>query len=41
MAPQSGKTDEVIRDWRAGMVRKVRGWLRRAKSDQSREVASG
>ncbi len=32
LAPQSGKTDEVIRGWRAGMVRKVRGWLRRSKS---------
>jgi 8-oxo-dGTP diphosphatase len=28
-----GKTDTVTRSWRAGMVGKVRGWLRRAKSD--------
>jgi 8-oxo-dGTP diphosphatase len=32
-APQSNKTGKMIRGWRAGMVRKVRGWLRRAKSD--------
>jgi hypothetical protein len=30
----SGKADkEVIPGWRAGMVRKVRGWLRRGKSN--------
>jgi 8-oxo-dGTP diphosphatase len=50
VAPASGNTDTVTRGWRAGMVRKVRGWLRRQKpiritgSDQrpgSREVSSG
>jgi 8-oxo-dGTP diphosphatase len=41
-AAQYNKTDKMIQGgWRAGMVRKVRGWLRREKPDRSREVASG
>jgi 8-oxo-dGTP diphosphatase len=33
IAPQPGNADTVARGWREGMVRKVRVWLRRAKSD--------
>jgi 8-oxo-dGTP diphosphatase len=33
IAPQPGTTDKVARGWREGVVRKVRVWLRRGKSD--------